>query len=179
MPGRAPFQEIRIFKPQDRPISRSKRCKRCKPVLCAEQVYLSAQGLDPSSWGSDRGGLGPGLPIWVQSGQRTRFSGPSCKDVRNPTRHCRTSFSRPASLICCARAESAVLGACRGGQGPYVTRAQGRGEKKRARDTTRSAVHIHRSLVERGKLVPRSALGVVLGGLYRLITQTLCWGSRP
>ena len=34
-----------------------------KPVLCAEQVYLSAQGLDPSSWGSDRGRVGPRAAI--------------------------------------------------------------------------------------------------------------------
>ena len=35
------------------------------------------------------------------------------------------------------------------------------------------------SLVERGNQVPRPALGVVLGGLDREISQTLCWGSRP
>ena len=43
----------------------------------------------------------------------------------------------------------------------------------------RSAGRILHNLVERGKLVPRPALGVVLGGLYREITQTLFWGSRP
>ena len=32
------------------------------------------------------------------------------------------------------------------------------------------------SLAERGKLVPRSALGVILGGLDREISQTLFWG---
>ena len=43
----------------------------------------------------------------------------------------------------------------------------------------RSAGRILLNLVERGKLVPRPALGVVLGGRDREISQTLFWGSRP
>ena len=42
----------------------------------------------------------------------------------------------------------------------------------------RWAGRILHSLVESGKLVPRPALGVVLGGLDREITQTLFWGFR-
>ena len=43
----------------------------------------------------------------------------------------------------------------------------------------RWAGRILHSLVERGKLVPIPALGVVLGGLDREITQTIRWGSGP
>ena len=43
----------------------------------------------------------------------------------------------------------------------------------------RWAGRILHSLIERGKLDPRPALGVVLGCLDREITQTLFWGSGP
>ena len=43
----------------------------------------------------------------------------------------------------------------------------------------RWAGRILHSLVESGKLVPRPAVGVVLGGLDREITQVLLRGSGP
>ena len=65
--------------------------------------------------------MGQGLAFWAQSGELTRFSGPSCKDMRNPIRPYRTSFrtranrprtraNRPsrASLLKSPRIESVV-----------------------------------------------------------------------
>ena len=86
----------------------------------------------PGGWTG--GGLGPWLPLWAQSGQQTRFSVPSCKDVRNPILHCWTSFLHPASLICCARAESAISGVLPGRPGALFHQGPGQGRENRARE---------------------------------------------
>ena len=96
----------------------------------AEQVHLGGgQGLNSSSWGSNRARVGPGGPFWAQSSEQTRFSCSSWTDVRIPTRHCRTSFLRSASLICCSRADSVDFGVLQGLPGAIFHSGWGPGQR--------------------------------------------------
>ena len=100
----------------------------------AEQVYLRAQGLNPSSWGSNWASVGPRGPFWAQSSEQTRFSCSSWTDVRIPTRHCRTSFLRSASLICSSRADSVVFGVPQGLPAAILHWGPGQGRENWAKE---------------------------------------------
>ena len=96
---------------------------------------LRAQGLNSSSWGSNRATVGPGGPFWAQSSEQTRFSGSSWTDVRIATRHCRTSaFGTLQSLVCSSRADSVVFGVLQGLPGAIFHWGPGQGLENWAKE---------------------------------------------